>query len=137
MDEKWRDISAGEKLLNYLADIRQKKDQLLNEIEVGIGEMRIARTPAMLITRNLGSCLGIVLYDSVVKIGALIHIKLPGESTVPQTELQVINPLLRLDALTAYAETAIPIVVYEMQQQGASMTRLTAKIAGGSHRKEL
>ena len=47
------------------------------EIKIGIADMKIARREGVLITHALGSCIGITLYDPVIKLGALIHIMLP------------------------------------------------------------
>ena len=44
---------------------------------VGIADMKLCRGSGTLVTYALGSCIGICLYDPMVKVGTLIHIMLP------------------------------------------------------------
>ncbi len=95
------------------------------KIVVGIADMKIARQQGMLITYALGSCIGICLYDPVIKLGALIHIMLP----------------LNMEAGRAhpfkYADTGIQQTLQKMQAMGANLSRVTAKIAGGAKMFEM
>ncbi len=95
------------------------------KIVVGIADMKIARQRGMLITYALGSCIGICLYDPVIKLGALIHIMLP----------------LNMEAGRAhpfkYADTGIQQTLHKMQAMGANVSRITAKIAGGAKMFEM
>ena len=43
-------------------------------IQVGMADFKMATAPDKLITAGLGSCIGICLYDKVVKLGVLTHI---------------------------------------------------------------
>ena len=43
----------------------------------GIGEMKIAHNPGLLIVTGIGSCIALVLYDKYVKVGGIAHIMLP------------------------------------------------------------
>jgi chemotaxis receptor (MCP) glutamine deamidase CheD len=51
-----------------------------NEIIIGIGGLDVSKNNASIVTLGLGSCIGIALYDSVVKIGGLSHVMLPDSS---------------------------------------------------------
>ncbi|MFH1767841.1 MAG: chemotaxis protein CheD [Candidatus Omnitrophota bacterium] len=42
-----------------------------------MAEVKISSAPDILTTRGLGSCVGIVLYDSIKQIGGLAHPMLP------------------------------------------------------------
>ena len=44
---------------------------------IGIADMKLTRNQGTLITYALGSCIGICLWDPLLKIGALVHIMLP------------------------------------------------------------
>ena len=90
-------------------------------IKVGISDLKIARSPDVLVTFALGSCVGICLYDRVKKIAGLSHIMLPSSN-------------MNRDPKQAYrfADTAIVILVQKMVAAGADKRRLTAKIAGGA-----
>ena len=48
-----------------------------NLIEVSMGNMHTGCAPARLITRALGSCLGITFHHPAKKIGAMAHPMLP------------------------------------------------------------
>ena len=89
-------------------------------IKVGISDLNIARSPDVLVTFSLGSCVGICLYDQTTKIAGLSHIMLP-------TSEQGKN-----DRPYCYADKALEILVQRMVAAGASRRRLTAKIAGGA-----
>ena len=47
------------------------------ETKIGIGDMKVLRQEGTLITYALGSCVGITLYDPVIKLGGLLHVMLP------------------------------------------------------------
>ena len=49
-------------------------------IKVGISDLNIARSPDVLVTFALGSCVGICLYDRIKKIAGLSHIMLPSSN---------------------------------------------------------
>jgi chemotaxis protein CheD len=48
-------------------------------ITVGIADMKLTRSEGVLITYALGSCVGVCLYDPVVKIAAMVHVMLPSK----------------------------------------------------------
>ena len=49
---------------------------------VGMADMNIAKNTGVLITLGLGSCVGIALYDPVVKIAGLAHCMLPDSKEI-------------------------------------------------------
>lgn len=90
-------------------------------IEVGVGELAVARAPDVLVTSALGSCIGVALWDAFTQSGGLAHVMLPD--------------LLeggRGDADDRYASIAIPRMVRMLSESGAPSFRLVAKIAGGA-----
>ena len=90
-------------------------------IKVGISDLNVARSPDIVMTYALGSCVGICLYDRGKKIAGLSHIMLP-DSTATHGAVQVAR----------FADTAIPLLVQKMTAMGANKRALTAKIAGGA-----
>lgn len=92
---------------------------------IGIADMKYAKGSGTLITYALGSCIGICLYDPLVKIGALIHIMLPLNMETNRT-----NPM-------KYADTGIRETLKLMESMGAMRSRITAKIAGGAKMFEI
>ncbi|MDA8229141.1 MAG: chemotaxis protein CheD [Desulfitobacterium hafniense] len=91
-----------------------------NVINVGMADLKTARTPDILMTAGLGSCIGVCLHDPVQKVGGMAHVMLPttnGNS--------VGNP-------AKYADQAVGLLIEEILKLGASKSRLRAKMAGGS-----
>ncbi len=90
-----------------------------NIITVGVGDLKIGRSPKVIKT-SLGSCVGIVLYDSVQKIGGILHLMLPSCND-------------REGKPSKYADTGIPLLLDLMLNQAKSRKNvLTAKIFGGA-----
>ncbi len=52
-----------------------------NIVTVGVGDLKIAKSPKIIKT-SLGSCMGVVLYDSINKIGGLLHLMLPKRNDI-------------------------------------------------------
>lgn len=88
---------------------------------IGIGEAAIGRAEDVLISYALGSCVGICLYDPIVKIGGMVHILLPDSSL-----------LLDKPDTFRYADTGINALCRQMQIKGALRSRMIAKVAGGA-----
>ena len=90
-------------------------------IRVGMADYKVGRAPASLISYGLGSCVGVTLYDSSMKVGGLLHIMLPDSTQARSNE----NP-------AKFADTGIPLMLNEIIALGAVRSRVVAKIAGGS-----
>lgn len=93
----------------------------MSNITVGISDLKVGKDPNTIITYALGSCVGICLYDPVTKIGGLSHIMLPSSSMAADKRNSM-----------RFADTAIPLLINNLVQVGASKRRLVAKIAGGA-----
>lgn len=91
-------------------------------ITIGIGDLKVCKSPDVLVTYALGSCVGICLLDSSTGVGGLSHIMLPDSAAGVNAAA---NPM-------RFADTAIPMLIREMERLGASRSRLRAKIAGGA-----
>ncbi|MCI2107031.1 MAG: chemotaxis protein CheD [Intestinimonas sp.] len=87
---------------------------------VGIADMKLGQNGEKLITYALGSCIGICLYDSQIKLAALIHIMLP------------LNMEAGRKNTFKYADTGIRETLRQMEIRGARRMGITAKIAGGA-----
>jgi len=92
-----------------------------NAIVVGMADLNAAKSPGVLTTLGLGSCVGIALYDPVNKIAGLAHIMLPDST-------QFSNNLV----VAKFADTALIRLVNDMAKIGALRGSLKAKIAGGA-----
>ena len=90
-----------------------------NIVTVGVGDLKVARPPKVIKT-SLGSCIGVVLYDSINKIGGMLHLMLPKRNS-------------RDGKASKYADSGIPLLVDTMVNKGGANKRvLTAKIFGGA-----
>lgn len=90
-------------------------------IKVGMADLNICHSPNSLTTLGLGSCVGIVLYDPVVKIAGLAHIMLPDSTKIRNNE-----------NVAKFADTGIDTLIKHLTEAGAKKNRLLAKIAGGA-----
>lgn len=90
-----------------------------NIITVGVGDLKIARSPKIIKT-SLGSCIGVVLYDNINKVGGMLHLMLPKCDG-------------REGKLSKYADTGIPLMLDLMVKRAKSNKNvLVAKIFGGA-----
>lgn len=88
---------------------------------MGMADLKLAKAPDKLITAGLGSCIGICIYDRSLKLGCLAHIMLPSSQNAKNNQNRA-----------KFADSAIELVLEEMEKQGARRSRLLAKIAGGA-----
>lgn len=88
---------------------------------IGIAEKVVSRAPDKLVTLGLGSCIGLVLFDPVRKVGGLVHIMLPTA------------PAGTVSNRFKFADTAIEEMIRLVTQAGALRSQLQAKLAGGAH----
>ncbi|EKE03105.1 MAG: CheD, stimulates methylation of MCP protein [uncultured bacterium] len=92
-------------------------------MNVRMGEIKVSKSPgAKLMAPGLGSCIGLTMYDPVVKAAGLAHVVLPDSScnNKPNT------------LPGKYADIAVPNLLEQMRQLGAKKENIITKIAGGS-----
>ena len=91
---------------------------------VGVGDMKVSNDPeSVLVTYSLGSCIGLAIYDPVVKVGGLLHYMLP-ESSLDDRKAKK-NPYM-------FGDTGIPLLFKETYKFGAKKNRLKIIVVGGS-----
>ena len=91
------------------------------ELIVRVADLRTGTGDEVLITIGLGSCVAIVLYDPVARVGGMAHVLLPSPA------------LSRHDANPAkFPQTATPRLIELMGKEGASPRRMTARLIGGA-----
>jgi chemotaxis protein CheD len=93
-----------------------------NSYAVDIAMMKVARAPDQLYSLGLGSCIGVAIYDSAVKVGGLIHILLPSAQGFDSGN----------HVRTKFADLGISDLVDALVKAGASRARMKAKMAGGA-----
>jgi len=96
----------------------------MNNINVGMGEMQVSKSSsAILIAPGLGSCIGVVMYDFVNKVGGMVHVVLPDSTCINKSGNLMPGK---------YADTAIPVLLNNMVKFGAERHNIVIKIAGGA-----
>ena len=94
----------------------------MNKIIVGISDQKLCKSPDVLVTYALGSCVGICMIDKALGIAGLAHIMLPDSSAIPNDHNKF-----------KFADTGIKLLYDSMIKSGAAASRITAKIAGGAN----
>lgn len=93
-------------------------------IIVGVSDMKVSNDPdSVLITYSLGSCIGISIYDSVARVGGLLHFMLP-ESKLDESKARN-NPFM-------FADTGIPALFKAAYKLGALKQRMKVVVVGGA-----
>lgn len=92
-----------------------------NTIVLGMADLMVIRAPVKLVTLGLGSCIGLVVYDSTAKVAGMAHIMLPNS-----------RGLMGSEKVGKFADTAVPALIDAMEKQGAVKSRIKAKLAGGA-----
>jgi chemotaxis protein CheD len=91
---------------------------------VGVSDMKVSRDPAdTVVTYSLGSCIGIAVYDPLVKAGGVLHFMLP-ESAL-STDQRQSKPCM-------FADTGIPLLFKTLYAMGAEKRRMRVIMVGGS-----
>lgn len=92
-----------------------------NMIKVGMADLNTCKTPDAITTLGLGSCIGVVLYDSRKKICGMVHVMLPDSTAIKNN-----------DNVAKFADTGIKALLEQLEKIGVTKSGLQAKIAGGA-----
>lgn len=91
---------------------------------VGIGELALSDDPdERLVTYSLGSCIGVAVWDSELRLGGLIHCLLPSSKQGQDQEAH--NP-------ARFVDTGMVELLRLMFERGAQRKKLLIKVAGGA-----
>ncbi len=91
---------------------------------VGVADMKVSDDMGSeLITYSLGSCIGIVIYDKIVRVGGLLHFMLPESKLSPEKAKK--NPYM-------FADTGIPALFKNAYKLGAKKQRMKIVVVGGA-----
>lgn len=94
------------------------------ELLVAMGTMQVSRDPnATIITRGLGSCIGLSVYDPEARIGGLVHSMLPL-SSLDDGDMTV-YPCL-------FVDTGVAALLQAVLAEGAQRERLIICAAGAA-----
>ncbi|MGM0453368.1 MAG: chemotaxis protein CheD [Thermodesulfobacteriota bacterium] len=91
---------------------------------VDIADMQISdNTRQTLVTYSLGSCLGVTIYDPVIRLGGMIHCMLPLSKVDKEKAQQ--RPYM-------FVDTGIQIMLARLYEGGLRKARAVVNVAGGS-----
>jgi chemotaxis protein CheD len=91
---------------------------------VGMGDMLASNdAQASLVTYSLGSCVGVAIYDPMLRVGGMLHAMLPDST---------INPERAASRPFMFVDTGLPALFHAVYALGAIKHRLVVKLAGGA-----
>ena len=88
---------------------------------VDIADRKVGRNGDKLVTYALGSCLALMIYDPVEKVGGLLHAMLPHSKINPVKAK--LNPYI-------FVDTGVPLLFREVYTLGGKKSRMIVKAAG-------
>lgn len=88
---------------------------------VAVGDMKIGSESDTIVTHALGSCLGLMVYDPVAKVGGLLHAMLPLSKI--NLEKAEVNPHM-------FVDTGVPVLFKALYDIGGQKNRMIIKAAG-------
>lgn len=98
--------------------------EVLKSVTVDIADLQASKNPdEKLITYSLGSCIGLVVWDPVVKVGGMLHYMLSDSSISPEKARS--KPAM-------FADTGIPLLFKSVYALGGEKKRMIVKVAGAS-----
>lgn len=94
------------------------------KITVDVSDAKVSGNPAdVLVTYSLGSCIGLCLYDPVMRVGGMLHYQLPDS---------------KMDLVCAeskpfmFADTGVRYLMERLISMGVQKKRVQVTIAGGA-----
>lgn len=89
-------------------------------VMVGMAEIKVCNAPdGVLMALGLGSCIGVCVFDPLIRVIGMSHVVLPKSGGVEASPGK-------------FADTAIPLLLKEMEAQGANRMRLRVALIGGA-----
>ncbi|MEA1996021.1 MAG: chemotaxis protein CheD [Gemmatimonadota bacterium] len=109
-----------------MAEMRVQTPRVgLNNVVVDISGMAVSSKPNdVVITYSLGSCLGLVVFDPVARVGGMVHCMLPLSRI--DTEKAKAKPGM-------FVDTGVPALLEKAFKLGAQKKRIVLKAAGCAH----
>ncbi len=97
--------------------------ELESMVVVNMGDYKTARGETKLMTKDLGSCVGVALRDPHTGVGGLLHVMLPDHTMSSRSNF----------VAAKYADSGLDEMIDTLVLEGAHRKRLVAKIAGAAH----
>ena len=93
--------------------------ELENMIVVNMGDYKTPRGEKKLLTKDLGSCVGVAVRDPRTGVGGLLHVMLPDHSIAKEGDASFVA--------AKYADSGLDEMIRVLVQQGAERSRMVAK----------
>lgn len=101
-------------------------------VQIKIAELFAGNSEYVIVANGVGSCIIIILYDQLARIGGAAHAILPSANdsheTVKKFERDGEGKLF-----VKYADQAVDMLIEEIELLGGSRDHLVAKLVGGAH----
>ncbi len=95
-----------------------------HKVVVGIADLAVSNSQNVILTTySLGSCLGIAIYDPVVRVGGLLHLMLPDSG---------IDPVKAAAKPAMFVDTGVPALFRAAYELNAVKHRVQIYVAGGA-----
>lgn len=96
----------------------------VQRVIIGVGDMAVSNNAQVILsTYALGSCIGVIAYDSVSKAGGILHLMLPDSAISPDKAAK--QPAM-------FANTGLPLFFRAMSGLKAERHRVRLFITGGA-----
>lgn len=93
-------------------------------VVIGVGDLAVSNNAQVILsTYALGSCIGVIAYDPVVKASGILHLMLPESSISPEKAAR--QPAM-------FADTGLPAFFKALTGLRAERSRLRIFVAGGA-----
>lgn len=95
-----------------------------HKVVVGLADFAVSNSQNVILTTYaLGSCLGIAIYDPIVRVGGLLHIMLPDSG---------IDPVKAAAKPAMFVDTGVPALFRAAYELHADKHRIQIYVAGGA-----
>ncbi len=101
-------------------------------IEIHVAELVVGNEDTVITTNGIGSCIVVVLYDRLARVGGMAHAILPRHNP---SEFHVGAQKHDGDGklFVKYADQAVDVLLDELVSLGGSPEHVVAKLVGGAH----
>ncbi|KKU79188.1 MAG: CheD [Parcubacteria group bacterium GW2011_GWA2_47_7] len=99
-----------------------------SDLEVRIAEICVGNTSEIIKTNGVGSCIAIIIYDPILRIGGLAHAMLPTANGAKGVIWSNSGK-----GFVKYADSAVDALVSRMESLGGVRKHFVAKLVGGAH----
>lgn len=105
---------------------------MANVIEIRVAEMVAGNEDTVITTNGVGSCIVVVLYDRLVRVGGMAHAILPHHSP-NDFHMGTFKRESSGKLFVKYADQAVDMLIDEIVALGGSPEHIVAKLVGGAH----